>query len=105
MDSKQSLSKGAAGFCSRCREAGEAVILCTAIKVLQPPAKERDCDHTWGKSCHFQPKTVVLQGAVCPVLLCFAVSMEVVGDFGEEGSGHPACSGGANLLLGYCEDS
>lgn len=84
MDSKQSLSQGTAGFYSRCREAGEAVIQCL-------PGVAQPFDHTLGKSCHFPPKSVVLQGAVCLVLVCCAVSVEVVSGFGKEGSGHPAC--------------
>lgn len=64
---------------------------CTAIKVLLPPAKERDFDDTLGKSCHFAPKNVVLQGAVCPGLVCFSVLVEVVDDFGKDGPEHPAC--------------
>lgn len=60
---------------------------CTATQT----AKERDFDHTLGKSCHFPHSSVVLQGAVCPVLVCSAVSVEVVGDFRKEGSWHCAC--------------
>lgn len=47
--------------------------------------------HTLGKSCCFPPRSVVLQRAVCSVLICLAVSVEVVGDFRKEGSGHPTC--------------
>lgn len=49
------------------------------------PGVAQPFDHTLGKSCHFSPRSVVLQGTVCPVLVCSAVSVEVVGDFGKEG--------------------
>lgn len=78
MDSKQSLSQGTAGFCSRCREAGEAVILCLP-GVAQPSRysshqQRKETLITPGENpAIFHPKVLCCRGIsalFCSVLLC-----------------------------------